>query len=99
MVQFELTPEQQQRKETVRRFAAEEIIPSPRSTTSSRPSPRTWRARRGRSGSWTFAVPEEFGGPGRSTYRRVGDESMPNRPESPERLIRHSELTSSTLRG
>jgi hypothetical protein len=27
MVQFELTPEQQQRKETVRRFAAEEIIP------------------------------------------------------------------------
>jgi alkylation response protein AidB-like acyl-CoA dehydrogenase len=27
MVQFELTPEQQQRKETVWRFAAEEIIP------------------------------------------------------------------------
>jgi acyl-CoA dehydrogenase len=64
MMQFEITPEQKQLKETARRFAAEEIIPiagrcDEEQTFAEDVVRKAWEL-----GLMNFAVPEELGGPG-----------------------------------
>src|SRR5262249_11814345 len=64
MMQFELTPEQKQLKETARRFAADEIIPvagkyDEEQTFAEDVVRKAWEL-----GLMNFAVPEELGGPG-----------------------------------
>ncbi len=64
MMQFEITPEQKQLKETARRFAADEIIPiagrcDEEQTFAEDVVRKAWEL-----GLMNFAVPEELGGPG-----------------------------------
>jgi alkylation response protein AidB-like acyl-CoA dehydrogenase len=64
MVQFELTPEQKQLKETARRFAAEEIIPVAGKYDEEQIFAEDVVRKAWELGLMNFAVPEELGGPG-----------------------------------
>jgi len=65
-MQFELTPEQKQLKETARRFAADEIIPVAAPYDEEQKFPEDVARKAWEIGLMNFAVPEEFGGPGLS---------------------------------
>jgi acyl-CoA dehydrogenase len=66
-MQFELTAEQKQLKETARRFAADEIIPVAAAYDEEQKFPEDVARKAWEIGLMNFAVPEEFGGPGLSS--------------------------------
>src|SRR5262245_42942648 len=63
-MQFELTPEQKQLKDTARRFAAEEIIPVAAKYDEGQTFAEDIVRKAWELGLMNFAVPEELGGPG-----------------------------------
>ena len=65
-MQFDLTPEQRQLKDTARRFAADEIIPVAGQYDEAQTFPADLARKAWELGLMNFAVPEEFGGPGLS---------------------------------
>ena len=84
-MQFDLTPEQKQLKDTARRFAADEIIPvaakyDDEQTFADDVVRKAWEL-----GLMNFAVPEELGGPGLGA-------STPASCSRTNRLRRHHQL-------